>query len=81
MGFINLQPLEVTKLALVIYLAYVLDRRDGKLVRGKIKDNLSHPAMLAGFLMCLVIVEPDFWWYRNFIHDYVSNVFRIWCTS
>lgn len=60
LGFINLQPLEVTKLALVIYLAYVLDRRDGKLVRGKIKDNLSHPAMLAGFLMCLVIVEPDF---------------------
>lgn len=60
LGFINLQPLEVTKLALVIYLAYVLDRRDGKLVKGKIKDNLSHPAILAAFLMCLVIVEPDF---------------------
>ena len=60
LGFINLQPLEVTKLALVIYLAYVLDRRDGKLVKGKIKHNLSHPAILAAFLMCLVIVEPDF---------------------
>lgn len=60
LGFINLQPLEVTKLALVIYLAYVLDRRDGKLVKGRIKSNLSHPAMLAAFLMCLVIVEPDF---------------------
>ena len=59
LGFINLQPLEVTKLALVIYLAYVLDHRDGKLVKGKIKDNLSHPAILAAFLMCLVIVEPD----------------------
>ncbi len=60
LGFINLQPLEVTKLALVIYLAYVLDRRDGKLVAGRIKSNLSHPAILAAFLMCLVIVEPDF---------------------
>lgn len=60
LGFINLQPLEVTKLALVIYLAYVLDRRDGKFVRGKIKGNLSHPAILSAFLMCLVIVEPDF---------------------
>ena len=59
LGFINLQPLEVTKLALVIYLGYVLDHRDGKLVKGKIKDNLSHPAILAAFLMCLVIVEPD----------------------
>lgn len=60
LGFINLQPLEVTKLALVIYLSYVLDRRDGKLVKGKIKHNLSHLAILAAFLMCLVIVEPDF---------------------
>lgn len=59
LGFINLQPLEVTKLALVIYLAYVLDHKDGKLVRGKIKDNLSHPAILAAFLMGLVVVEPD----------------------
>lgn len=59
LGFMNLQPLEVTKLALVIYLAYVLDRQDGKFARGRIKTNLSHPAILAAFLMCLVIVEPD----------------------
>nr|WP_302180489.1 putative peptidoglycan glycosyltransferase FtsW [Lactobacillus helveticus] len=59
LGFMNLQPLEVTKLALVIYLAYVLDRQDGKCTRGRIKTNLSHPAILAAFLMCLVIVEPD----------------------
>lgn len=59
LGFINLQPLEVTKLALVIYLAYVLDRRDGRITAGRIKSNLSHPAILAAFLMCLVVVEPD----------------------
>ena len=60
LGFINLQPLEVAKLALVIYLAYVLDRRDGKLVRGQIWDNLSHPALMTAVFMALVIVEPDF---------------------
>lgn len=60
LGVINLQPLEVAKLSLVIYLAYVLDRRDGKLVRGQIWDNLSHPAILTGTMMALVIVEPDF---------------------
>lgn len=60
LGFINLQPLEVAKFALVIYLAYVLDRRDGKLVKGQIVQNLSHPAILSSVMMCLVIVEPDF---------------------
>ncbi len=60
LGVINLQPLEVAKLALVIYLAYVLDRRDGKLTRGHILDNLFHPALLTGLMMGLVIIEPDF---------------------
>lgn len=60
LGFINLQPLEVAKLALVIYLAYVLDRRDGKLIRGQIWNNLAHPALMTGIMMALVIVEPDF---------------------
>lgn len=60
LGFINLQPLEVAKLALVIYLAYVLDRRDGHLVKGHIWDNLAHPALMTAIMMMLVIVEPDF---------------------
>lgn len=60
LGFISIQPLEIAKLALVIYLAYVLDRRDGKFQKGHIWQNLSHPALLSAFMMCLVIVEPDF---------------------
>lgn len=60
LGFINLQPLEVAKLALVIYLAYVLDKRDGQLVRGQIWDNISHPALMTAIMMALVIIEPDF---------------------
>lgn len=59
LGFINLQPLEVTKLALVIYLAYVLDKRDGKIVKGNIIKELGHPAVLTAFVMLLVVVEPD----------------------
>lgn len=60
LGFINLQPLEVAKLALVIYLAFVLNKRDGKIVKGNIINELKHPAILTGFMMALVIVEPDF---------------------
>lgn len=60
LGFINLQPLEIAKLALVIYLAYVLDRRDGRIRKGHIWANLFHPALLTGVMMVMVIVEPDF---------------------
>ncbi|MGQ5709116.1 FtsW/RodA/SpoVE family cell cycle protein [Lactobacillus sp. PSON] len=60
LGFINLQPLEVAKLALVIYLAYMLDKRDGQLVRGQIWKQLGRPAAIAAVMMALVIVEPDF---------------------
>lgn len=60
LGVINLQPLEVSKLALVFYLAYVLDRRDGRFVKGQIWNNLAHPALMTAFVMALVIIEPDF---------------------
>lgn len=60
LGFINLQPLEIAKLALIIYLAYMLDRRDGRLVRGHIWANIAHPALMTGAMMALVIIEPDF---------------------
>lgn len=59
LGFINLQPLEVSKLALVIYLAYMLDRRDGKFVKGQILKNMYHPVVLTAFIMFLVVIEPD----------------------
>lgn len=60
LGFINLQPLEIAKLALVIYLAYVLDKRDGKFTPGHIIENLSAPSIMSAFMMFLVILEPDF---------------------
>ena len=60
LGFMNLQPVEVAKLGLVLYLAFVLDKRDGTLISGQIWENLMHPLILTGLMMMLVIVEPDF---------------------
>lgn len=57
--FIKIQPLEIAKLALVVYLAYYLDRHDGLFRKGQIIENLSRPAILAGVMMLLVILEPD----------------------
>ena len=57
---IKIQPLEIAKLSLVIYLAYFLDRHDGSFKKGHIIQNLSRPAILAAFMMFLVILEPDF---------------------
>lgn len=57
---IKIQPLEIAKLSLVIYLAYYLDRHDGKFRRGYIIQNLSRPAILAVVMMFLVLLEPDF---------------------
>lgn len=56
---IKIQPLEIAKLALVIYLAYYLDRHDGSFSQGYIIQNLSRPAILAGVMMFLVVLEPD----------------------
>ena len=60
LGFINIQPVELAKLSLVLYLAYVLNRRDGKFVPGHIWENLSGPTIISFAMIALVIVEPDF---------------------
>ncbi|QNQ80586.1 FtsW/RodA/SpoVE family cell cycle protein [Lactobacillus sp. PV034] len=60
LGFINIQPVELAKLSLVLYLAYVLDRRDGKIIPGQIRENLSGPTIISFCMIALVIVEPDF---------------------
>ncbi|RMC25132.1 MULTISPECIES: FtsW/RodA/SpoVE family cell cycle protein [unclassified Lactobacillus] len=56
---IKIQPLEIAKLALVIYLAYFLDRHDGTFNQGNIMNTLSRPAILAAVMMFLVLIEPD----------------------
>lgn len=60
LGPINIQPLELAKLVLTLYLARMLDKADGRLVRGHIISQLLPTAIIAGVLMILVLIEPDF---------------------
>ncbi|MCT7843218.1 MAG: FtsW/RodA/SpoVE family cell cycle protein, partial [Lactobacillus iners] len=59
-GPINVQPVEFAKLALIFYLAFVLSKKDGYLIPGKIIENLKKPTMLVGLMLFLTILEPDF---------------------
>lgn len=60
LGPINIQPLELAKLVLTLYLAWMLAKADGRLVRGHIISQLLPTAIIAGLLMILVLIEPDF---------------------
>lgn len=60
LGPINIQPLELAKLVLLLYLARMLAKADGRLVRGHIISQLLPTAIIAGLLMILVLIEPDF---------------------
>lgn len=60
LGPINIQPLELAKLVLLLYLARMLAKADGQLVRGHIVSQLLPTAIVAGLLMFLVLIEPDF---------------------
>lgn len=60
LGPINIQPLELAKLVLTLYLAWMLAKADGRLVRGHIIFQLLPTAIIAGLLMILVLIEPDF---------------------
>lgn len=60
LGPINIQPLELAKLVLLLYLARMLAKADGHLVRGHIISQLLPTAIIAGLLMILVLIEPDF---------------------
>lgn len=60
LGPINIQPLELAKLILTLYLARMLAKADGRLVRGHIISQLLPTAIIAGLLMILVLIEPDF---------------------
>lgn len=60
LGPINIQPLELAKLVLTLYLARMLAKADGRLVPGHIISQLLPTAIIAGVLMILVLIEPDF---------------------
>jgi cell division protein FtsW len=57
-GFISFQPSELSKIVLVIFLAYFLDLRKGE--ANDIQHTLLPIAMVAGASLALVLKEPDF---------------------
>ena len=57
LGRFELQPSEFTKLALVIYLADFLARKQAVIER--FREGFLPPLMVAGFMACLVLVQPD----------------------
>ena len=55
---VNLQPSEISKLALIIFLAYFLEKRAGE--EGDFWCTFVPCGVVTGFLAALVVIEPDF---------------------
>ena len=59
LGFFNLQPSELARLALVLYTAaWLEDQREQ--VRGAAWSAVLPPVLVAGFVAFLLLLEPDF---------------------
>ncbi len=55
---VSLQPSEITKLSLIIFLAYFLEKRAGE--EGDFWRTFVPCGVITGWLACLVVIEPDF---------------------
>ena len=58
LGPASLQPSEIAKIVLVLFLAYFLEQRAGKVT--DIEHTLLPVGLVSGASMALVVVEPDF---------------------
>src|SRR6187397_390650 len=54
---VSLQPSEVSKLALIIFLAYFLEKRAGE--EGDFWRTFLPCGVITGWLAILVVIEPD----------------------
>ncbi len=57
-GFMNIQPSEFAKLAVIIYLGSVYSKKQGYI--DDLNKGLGPPLSLLGFICFLVFLEPDF---------------------
>ena len=55
---VSLQPSEMAKLSLIIFLAYFLEKRAGE--EGDFWRTFVPCGVVTGLLACLVVIEPDF---------------------
>lgn len=58
-GPVNIQPVEFGKLILILYLAFILNNRDGRIVKGNIITELFAPGLIAGLIILMVFIQPD----------------------
>jgi cell division protein FtsW len=58
LGSASLQPSELSKIVLVVFLAYFLEQRQSAV--NSVKHTLLPVGLIAGASMALVVVEPDF---------------------
>lgn len=56
-GF-SLQPSEISKLALILFLAYFLEKRAGE--EGDFRRTFLPCGIMTGWLAALIVIEPDF---------------------
>ncbi len=57
-GPVHVQPSEIAKLALVIYLAYSLEKKQSHI--GTFSIGILPHLLLAGFVLAVILVEPDY---------------------
>ncbi len=57
-GPVHLQPSELAKFALILYLAYSLEKKQSHI--GTFSIGILPHLVLSGFVLCLILAEPDF---------------------
>ncbi len=58
LGFVSIQPLELAKLSLVMYLAYFLATKQHMV--GSFRNGIIPPFAVTGILALLLLLQPDF---------------------
>lgn len=58
-GPINVQPTEIAKVVVILYLAFIFNKRGPNLIHGQILRNLAGPVILVVLMVCLILLEPD----------------------
>lgn len=59
LGFFNVQPVEIAKLALVLYFAFIFGRKEMRLRKNSYIQTLWPPIVVAFVFMFLTLLQPD----------------------
>ncbi|MDO4912169.1 MAG: FtsW/RodA/SpoVE family cell cycle protein [Lactobacillus sp.] len=59
LGPINIQPVEIAKLSLTIYLAFLVDKRIDKINQLKILEAWSNPLVIVILMLFMTLLQPD----------------------